>query len=241
MLPPVTSDTIQTATRTDPVLGRVLRYTQNGWPLNFPSELKPYWTRHEALTAEQNVLMWGIRVIVPKRLQNQVLQEIHTSHPGVARMKAIARSYIWWPGLDAQLEKLANSCAACQETKNTPPKVLLHPWQWPSKPWSRVHIDFAGPLLNRFFLVLVDAFSKWPEVIEMNSSTTAKTIEALRHVFAVHGLPEQLVSDNGAHFISDEFALFMKENGIKHISEVLLIIQLQMDLQSILFKLLRGL
>ena len=179
MLPPVTSDAIQIATRTDPILGKVLRYTQNGWPLNFPSELKPYWTRHEALTVEQNVLMWGIRVIVPKRLQNQVLQEIHTSHPGVARMKAIARSYIWWPGLDAQLEKLANSCAACQETKNTPPKVPLHPWQWPSKPWSRVHIDFAGPFLNRFFLVLVDAFSKWPEVIEMSSSTTAKTIEAL--------------------------------------------------------------
>ena len=160
--------------------------------------------------------MWGIRVIVPKKLQNQVLQEIHSSHPGVARMKVIARSYIWWPGLDAQLKKLANACAACQETKNTPPKVPLHPWQWPSKPWSRVHIDFVGPFLNRFFLVLVDAFSKWPEVIEMSSSTTAKTIETLRHVFAVHALPEQLVSDNGAQFISDEFALFMKKNGIKH-------------------------
>ena len=80
---------------------------------------------------EQNILMWGIR---PKKLQNQVLQEIHSSHPDVARMKAIARSYIWWPGLDAQLEKLANSYVACQETKNIPPKIPLHPWQWPNKP-----------------------------------------------------------------------------------------------------------
>ena len=81
----------------------------------------------------------------------------------------------------------------------------------------KVHIDFAGPFLNRFFLVIVDAFSKWPKVIEMNSSTTTKTIEALRHVFAIHGLPEQLVSDNGAQFVSDEFSHFMKENGIKHL------------------------
>ena len=217
MLPPVTSDAIQAATRTDPILGAVLRYTQSGWPLNVPPEMKPYWARRDALTVEQNVLMWGIRVIVPKSLQNQVVQELHESHPGVARMKLIARSYIWWPCLDAQLEKLASSCSACQETKNAPPKVPLHPWQWPSKPWSRVHIDFAGPFLNRFFQVIVDAFSKWPEVIEMNSSTTAKTIEALRHVFAIHGLPEQIVSDNGAQFISDDFNHFMKQNGIKHL------------------------
>ena len=137
MLPPITSETIQSATRADPILGAVLRYTQNGWPTNFPADLKPYWERHNALTVEQNVLMWGIRVIVPKNLQGRVLQEIHSSHPGVARMKLTARSYIWWPGLDAQIERLASSCSACQETRNTPPKVPLHPWQWPNKPWSK--------------------------------------------------------------------------------------------------------
>ena len=179
MLPPITSGTIQAATRTDPILGAVLRYTKHGWPVNFPAELKPFWTRRESLTVEQNVLIWGIRVIVPKNLQNQVLQEIHSSHPGVARMKLTARSYIWWPGLDTQIEKLANSCSACQDTRNTPPKVPLHPWQWPNKPWSRVHIDFVGPFLNRFFFLVVDAFSKWPEVIEMNSSTATKTVGAL--------------------------------------------------------------
>ena len=80
--------------------------------------------------------------------------------------------------------------------------------------------------------------AKWPEVIEMSSSTTGRTTEALRHVFAVHALPEQLISDNGAQFISDEFTLFMKENGIKHFKSAP-IVQLQMDLQSVLFKLLR--
>ena len=86
MLPPVTCDAIQAATRTDPILGAVLRYTQSGWTLNVAPEMKPYWARREALTVEQNILMWGIRVIVPKALQNQVVQELHRSHPGVARM-----------------------------------------------------------------------------------------------------------------------------------------------------------
>ena len=174
MLPPITSETISKA---DPILGAVLH--PKWLTSKFPAELKSYWACHGALTVEQNVLMWGIRIIVPKNLQGRVLQEIHGSHPGVARMKLIARSYIWWPGLDSQIEKLASSCSACQEMRNTPPKVPLHPWQWPNELWSRVHIDFVGPFLNRFFL---DLSSKWPEVIEMNSSTTTKTIEALCHV-----------------------------------------------------------
>ena len=82
MLPPVTSDAIQAATRTDPILDVVLRYTQSGWPLNVPFEMKPYWARRDTLTVEQNVLMWGICVIVSKSL----VQELYESHRGVARM-----------------------------------------------------------------------------------------------------------------------------------------------------------
>jgi len=80
-----------------------------------------------------------------------------------------------------------------------------------------VHIDFSGPFKNRTFLIVIDANSKWPEVIEMHSTTAQKTITELRKLFAAYGLPEQLVSDNGPQFVSDEFATFMKMNGIKHI------------------------
>ena len=58
---------------------------------------------------------------------------------------------------------------------------------WPSRPWSRIHIDFAGPLNGKTYLVIVDAYSKWPEVA---STTSAKTIDTIRHVFAGHGLPD---------------------------------------------------
>ena len=87
-------------------------------------------------------------------------------------------------------------------------------------------MDFAGPFLGHFFFVIVDAHSKWPEVTMMKTTTAVKTIEVLRDMIAHHGLPEQLVSDNGPQFIADEFKLFLKENRVKHILSA---IQPQMD------------
>ena len=88
---------------------------------------------------------------------------------------------------------------------------------WPFKPWVRIHLDFAGPFEGKMFLIAVDAFSKWPKVVEMTSTTAEQTIQVLRNIFANHGLPEQLVSDNGPQFVSSDFAEFCKSNAIKHL------------------------
>ena len=104
--------------------------------------------------------------------------------------------------------------------KKAPPSAPLHPWVWPTKPWERVHLDFAGPFQNATILVAVDAHSKWPEVFIMSSTTTAATVAVLRQLFAAHGLPAQVVTDNSTQFTSEEFATFMKMNGIRHIRSV---------------------
>ncbi|XP_063814156.1 uncharacterized protein K02A2.6-like [Pseudophryne corroboree] len=131
-------------------------------------------------------------------------------------MKNLARSYVWWPGIDGQIEILTKGCEGCQRVQNAPPLAPLHPWEWPSSPWQRVHIDFAGPFMDCTFLIAVDAHSKWPEVIKMKSTTSEKTIAVLRTIFARNGLPEQVCSDNGPQFVSMEFKKFMQDNGIKH-------------------------
>ena len=119
--------------------------------------------------------------------------------------------------MDDEIEKVAKSCEACLEAKQAPAKAPLQPWTWPSKPWQRIHIDYAGPFMGKSFLLAIDAHSKWGEVFEMSSTTTSKTIETLRQLFAAYGLPHQLVSDNGPQFTSDEFAVFLRRNGVKHI------------------------
>ena len=146
---PVTAAQLGQATCRDPVLSKVLHFTKSGWPQNVSENLKPYWNKRHELTVEGNCVMWGIRVIVPEKFQTRIVQELHQEHQGIARMKSIARSYVWWPKLDQRLEKTARNCLSCQQVKNVPAVAPLHPWVWPSKPWQRVHIDFAGPLKGK--------------------------------------------------------------------------------------------
>ena len=214
---PVTAMQLRAATRCDPILSRVLRYAKHGWPHQVSDVFKPYHTRQNELALENGCVMWGVRVIVPKKLQEQVLHELHRSHPGIARMKTLARSHVWWPKLDQDIESLVKACPQCQSVRSSPSVAPLHPWSWPSRPWQRIHVDYAGPFRGRNFLIVVDAHSKWPEVIQMNSTTSSATIHELRRLFATYGLPEQLVSDNGPQFVSDEFKGFLKANHVKHI------------------------
>lgn len=106
---------------------------------------------------------------------------------------------------------------AYQGVKNSQPVAPLHPWVWPATPWQRICVDFVGPFMNKTYLLVTDAHSKWPEIIKMNSNITQKTITRLWKLFSAYGLPLQLVSDNGPQFIAEDFAQFMKSNGIKHI------------------------
>lgn len=213
---PVTSEVIAKETARDPVLSRVLRAVTDGWSWTDKNLTQFYEKRHE-ITVQNNVLFWGIRVIIPSKLQEKILQELHQGHTGMVKMKSLARSHLWWPGVDFDIEKSTKQCLGCQVTRNEPKEAPVHPWEFPSKPWQRIHVDFAGPFMNSMFLVVVDAHSKWPEVIQMGSTTTSKTIDALRSIFARYGLPEHLVSDNGPQFTSAEFAEFMQSNGILHL------------------------
>ena len=135
---PVTSDQIETATRKDQVLSRVLCYTCHGWPMEVGEACKPYWNCRHELTVEGDCLLWGIRVLVPRSLQMKVLNsnELHCDHPRMVRMKAVAHSRVWWAGLDKEIEELVQACQSCQAVKNAPPVAPLQPWLWPLKPWK---------------------------------------------------------------------------------------------------------
>lgn len=145
-----------------------------------------------------------------------MLKELHWEHPGICGMKAIARSCVWWPKVDEEVEDVVRSCTVCQSTRSSPPCApLLIPWKWPSKPFQRIHVDFCQKEAD-YFLVVVDSHSKWIEVKHMTSTTADETIDESWLIFAVHGLPEELVSDNGPQFVSHEFSEFMRKKGIKH-------------------------
>ena len=213
---PLTHIQLRSASRADPVVSKVMTYTLQGWPQFVQDELQVYWRRRMELTVEADCLMWGLRVVVPEKCRKKILEELHEGHPGVVRMKSQARSHVWWPGIDHDIENLVKACSPCIQIKSDPSPVPLHPWVWPSRPWYRLHVDFAGPLFDKTYLVVVDAYSKWPEVWEMGSTSSAKTIEVMQQLFSKYGLPEQIVSDNGPQFRSSEFGEFLSQLGVKH-------------------------
>ena len=192
-------------------------FTLNGWPNHTQdADLHPYLSWKAELTIEDGCVLWGNRVIVPSQGWPQVIAELHKAHPGISRMRALARGYVWWPDMDKELENAVKSCSQWQLYQKAPKEAPLHPWEWPGQPWSRLHIDYAGPYKGHMYLVVIDAYSKWMDVHIMKSTTSAATIEKLREIFATHGLPENIVSDNGPNFTSAEFEDFTAKNGIKH-------------------------
>lgn len=212
---PLNSSDVAKATARDGKLCRVVEYTRYGWPSEVPNELEPYYVTRLELPLEQGCVTWGTRVIVPEALQSAVLSLLHEDHPGTSRMKMLARGFIWWPGLDKAVEDYVRTCRVCQVVQPAMQPVPLHPWPYPSKVWQRLHVDFA--MKGQFnFLVLVDAYSKWVEVWLMNSTTTSQMVSKLRNVFAAYGFPDEIVSDNGPQFVSQEFEHFLAKNNIKH-------------------------
>ena len=139
-----------------------------------------------------------------------MLQELHGGHPGISKMKAMVRMYVWWPGIDSDIEKTVRLFG---EVQSSPPIAPLNPWRWPTRPWSRLHVDFAGPFENKMFLILIDAHSKWIEAFQTSNATSRTVIDELRTVFARFGIPEMIVMDNGSCFVGEEFE---SKNGIKH-------------------------
>jgi hypothetical protein len=113
---------------------------------------------------QQNVILRDHRVVVPKTLRALILKELHSAYFGIVKTKSLARGHCWWPDIDRDIEKMISECTDCQNTRNNPVKAETHMWESASYAFQRVHFDFAGPFKNKYFGIIVDAYSKFPIV-----------------------------------------------------------------------------
>lgn len=210
---PVTGKELERETLQDPTLKPFLQALKTG------VELKPkerFNIPQIEFTLQNNCIFRQQMAVIPKNLQNKILQELHSAHFGVLKMKSLARGHCWWPGISYDIERICKNCIDCNKIKANPEKVPLHSWEVPTKPFERVHLDFAGPFMNAYYFILVDAYTRWPEIHIIKNITTLNTVTLLRKIFATYGLPKILVSDNGPSLVSYEFKKFLQENGIRH-------------------------
>ncbi|UYV75474.1 K02A2.6-like [Cordylochernes scorpioides] len=196
------------------------QYILTGWPLhkkNLPSNFKPYWEFKEELHEWQNLICRGNKLLIPKTQRSDILKILHASHQGINNTIALAKGFIYWPGMNKEIEELINNCSICQQTSRANLKEPLLPHQAPEYPWQKVGIDIFQ-IESSKYLLIVDYFSKYPEIYQLQDMTTDTIIRRLKRTFSNFGIPETLVSDNGPPFFSKEFQNFTRTWNIVHVT-----------------------
>ena len=139
---PVTWTELQKVTCTDPIVSKMLHYTRNNRTCETSEELKVYHTRMSELSIK-SVLCGKCIMVVPQKLRSSILKEIHTSHMRLIKMKVDARSFVWWPSINKEIENVARSCDTYLSVEYAPSSSPLHPWSRPNQPCSMSHYVFG--------------------------------------------------------------------------------------------------
>ena len=200
----------------DPVIRQLKVYCRTGWPSTIPGVLKPYRYVSSELTVEKGLLMRGSRVVIPASLRVDMLGRIHSAHQGITKCRERAKHSCWWPGLSRQLEETVKSCPECLKHSPLRPEPLV-PSKLPHLPWQKVGTDLFE--WNKSdYLLMVDYYSRWIEVSKLKGTTTQEVIKHTSSIFARHGIPEIVVSDNGPQFSAELYATFAKDYGFEHVT-----------------------
>lgn len=215
---PINCSEIRKHTDLDKNLVELKEHIKYGYPIKCTnSNLCQYKKFMSQLTIVKGCIMFNNRVLIPETMRELVLNLFHDGHPGICSMKSLARSLIWYPGLDGDLTNIVKSCPACQAAQSRPSRNQHVEWPIPPRPWSRIHIDHFF-FENKICLIAVDALSKYIEVEIVVNTSVDETIDALRLIFSRNGLCDVIVSDNASCFTAQQFQNFVQSNGITHIT-----------------------
>ena len=211
---------IKGAIECDPILSAVYRVTLNGWPnriQDVPHLARHFWSLRDELTIEDGVLMKGNCICIPPELHDRTLYDLHDSHQGIEKMTHIARSNVYWPGIDADISDYARRCTICTKYKASQGTQPMLPWDIPDSPWQELAADYFTHK-GKDYLLIADTFSKYPFVYKVHSKTTDSIINRLQDLFSQFGKPQCFFSDNGPPFSSEPFSQFLTSHAIDHIT-----------------------
>ena len=159
----------------------------------------------------------GTRIVIPRKLRARVIELGHEGHQGMVKMKQRLRTKVWWPGIDKEAEKFCKTCHGCQVVSRPKNPKPLQMTELPKGPWQDIAIDFVGPLPSGDYIFAVtDFYNRYVEVSISKRNTAEVAISGLEKMFATHGLPCTVTSDNGPHFVAGTFETLLRNNGIEH-------------------------
>ena len=213
-------DEIRTATENDPILQEVINLTRYGWPDREQSirpEVRDYFASRYNYSACDDLLFYNDRIVMPEVMRAETIQSLHSGHLGLNKCRERAKSTVWWPGISKDLEQAVRSCAFCNKHRSAQRKEPLMATPMPERPWERVGADLCDHD-GKQYLVVVDYFSRYLEIVHLDSTTSNVVIGKLKNMFARWGIPNEFVSDNGPQFSSLAFREFATQYGFTHIT-----------------------
>ena len=200
---------------------QLLHYIRNGFPdhrSQLPDGCKRYWNIRSQLALDEDLIVYGCRLLIPVKMRSKVLTQLHESHQGSIRTKQRARLVVYWPGMDNDIDEVILKCKQCQEKLPSQPREPIISKTRPNRPFQEIAADFCSYAANDF-LILVDCYSDWPDIIHMgHNTTTPQLITALKKSFCRSGAPDIVWSDQGPQFTSKLFQDFSKEWGFQHVT-----------------------
>ena len=196
----------------------ITKYCQSGWPekQKVDAGVKPYYPIAAELSVENGLLMRGCRIVIPPSLRKEMLARIHTGHQGIVKCRERGRQSVWWPGMSRELEELVKNCPECCKAQKQRAQPLT-PSELPDLPWQKVATDLFE-WKQRMYLIVVDYYSRYVEIACLNGVTAEQVIVHTKSIFARHGIPEVVISDNGPQYTSEAYAKFAKDYQFHHIT-----------------------
>ena len=217
---PIKLQQIREETAKDNTLALLRDTIYEGWPSSRSECLLPlsdFWNFREDLTIEDGIVLKCDRIVVPPTLRPDILKTIHQGHLGVEKCLLRARSTVYWPGITSDITQLVSQCEACQKhQKRTQKEPLLQP-EPPCRPWERLSSDLFEHR-GQQYLLLSDHYSKFPIIRKLTGTSSLAIVNHMKSIFSEHGIPSQLITDNGPQYDSREFRQFTESYGIEHIT-----------------------
>ena len=215
----LTVEEVRRATGASALSQKLIEAIQTGAHSEDP-DLRPYMSNEvrPQLSVIDGVICRGSRIVIPAALQKQAVELSHQAHQGTSKTKAFVRTFAWFPGIDAEVERQVSRCLPCQAVQEVANEQPIKPNELPTGPWQYVEMDFQGPYPNgEYIFVIMDRYSRWPEIdIFRSAPDAARTVKSLKSVFMNKGVPEVCQSDNGPPFQSHEMREFARRTGYHH-------------------------
>ncbi len=215
---PQTEINLRRQTQEDPALQTLSNLIKMGWPpcrADLDPELRPYWSDKDIMMVMNGIIYKGPKAVIPNTMQKDMLRKIHGSHLGAENCLRMAREVLFWPGMRSAIQDTCHACSDCAKYQTQAQCKPMKSLPVPDLPWQLVSQDLFMHE-DTHYLVTVDHYSDYVECDELENTLAKTVVKKTKQQFGRHWIPEQVHTDNGPQFTSNEYREFEKDYNFKH-------------------------